>query len=251
MDFVRDAIKKATQEESAATRPFVILTYAQSLDGCIGSTDNTKPLLLSCPESLFVTHCIRASCDGVLVGAGTVRNDNPRLTVRGLEHSHGITTSPRPVVLDTTLTAVTPSSNIVTLHNKPIVLCSYAPSNPAYSAIEVRRAALEAEGVAVANVFNGTALPHEGISLFTALETLKSQFGIETLMVEGGSRVIGAFLALGRDVVDLLIVTVAPVFVGEGGVKAFTGTDNDGDMVRIVDPVYRQFGRDMVLAGSL
>ncbi|CAM9228488.1 unnamed protein product [Pylaiella littoralis] len=62
-------------------RPFVTLTYAQSIDGSIAGADKSQ-VCLSGPESRTMTHGLRSIHDAILVGAGTVRQDNPRLNVR-------------------------------------------------------------------------------------------------------------------------------------------------------------------------
>ncbi|HLB48279.1 MAG TPA: RibD family protein, partial [Anaerolineales bacterium] len=77
-------------------RPFVTLTYAQSLDGSIGLPG--QRLELSGPESTRMTHELRTQHDGILVGIGTVLADDPRLTVR-----HAVGRNPQPIVLDSRL----------------------------------------------------------------------------------------------------------------------------------------------------
>ncbi|MEZ4718129.1 MAG: GTP cyclohydrolase II [Caldilineaceae bacterium] len=77
-------------------RPFVTLSYAQSLDGSIAA--NRAPTRLSGPAAMAMTHALRAAHDAILVGIGTVLADNPRLTVRLVDGA-----SPRPVVLDSKL----------------------------------------------------------------------------------------------------------------------------------------------------
>eukprot|EP00904_Undaria_pinnatifida_P009238 jgi/Undpi1/5444/HiC_scaffold_2.g00723.m1 len=62
-------------------RPFVTLTYAQSIDGSISAADKSQ-VFLSGPESRTMTHGLRSIHDAILVGAGTVRQDNPRLNIR-------------------------------------------------------------------------------------------------------------------------------------------------------------------------
>eukprot|EP00752_Nemacystus_decipiens_P004628 g4223.t1 len=62
-------------------RPFVTLTYAQSIDGSIAGADKSQ-VFLSGSESQTMTHGLRSIHDAILVGAGTVRQDNPRLNVR-------------------------------------------------------------------------------------------------------------------------------------------------------------------------
>ncbi|KAI8831615.1 dihydrofolate reductase-like domain-containing protein [Chytriomyces cf. hyalinus JEL632] len=274
MDFVEAAIGAASERRSKRgtpskdeDRPLVVLSYAQSLDGCIGAKDNTQALRLSGPESMRLTHCIRARCDAVLVGSGTVKNDDPRLSVR--ISNHPLSVQPRPVVLDSRLSAVSSTSNVVTLNNRLIVFCQYSDSDPDFTTLQSKRAVLESHKVAVVNLASRHDLPDNldpasssavsSIPIPLMLRVLKSKFGVNSLMVEGGSRIISAFLGLGPSCVDCLIVTVAPMFVGSGGVKAFDsgseGTDEGkkGQSVAlsVVDPVYRQFGSDIVFYGSL
>ncbi|KAJ1918196.1 2,5-diamino-6-(ribosylamino)-4(3H)-pyrimidinone 5'-phosphate reductase [Mycoemilia scoparia] len=92
------------QEDSLA-RPYVTLTYAQSLDGKLGVEG--YQLLLSGSESYGMTHRLRSNHDGILVGINTVINDNPRLTARlkVCEKAHQLPSyeNPQPIVLDSKL----------------------------------------------------------------------------------------------------------------------------------------------------
>jgi len=82
----------------ATDSPTIILSWAQSLDGCL-SLKEGEPSAISCPESLILTHTIRSLCQGILVGINTILSDDPILTCR-LE---GSTSSPIPVILDSKL----------------------------------------------------------------------------------------------------------------------------------------------------
>ena len=62
-------------------RPFITVSYAQSVDGSI-ATRNRQPIGLSGPESMLLTHQIRACNDAILIGIGTLLSDDPRLNVR-------------------------------------------------------------------------------------------------------------------------------------------------------------------------
>ena len=77
--------------------PIVTLAYAQTLNGMIAKKRG-EPLVLSCEESMVMTHQLRAEHDVILVGIGTVLADDPRLTVRLVEGE-----DPQPVVLDSHL----------------------------------------------------------------------------------------------------------------------------------------------------
>src|SRR5687768_4642967 len=77
-------------------RPVVTLSYAQTLDGSLALPG--RQLIISSPESMKMTHELRAAHDGLLVGIGTVLIDDPRLTVRLADGRN-----PQPVVLDSRL----------------------------------------------------------------------------------------------------------------------------------------------------
>jgi riboflavin biosynthesis pyrimidine reductase len=81
MDFIKSIPAVAKNHCKRTGRPFVTLSYAQSLDGCISARAG-EALALSGAQSLTLTHQLRASHDAILVGIGTVLSDNPQLTVR-------------------------------------------------------------------------------------------------------------------------------------------------------------------------
>ncbi|CAM9458503.1 unnamed protein product [Phaeothamnion confervicola] len=72
---------EALARRGGRPRPFVTLTYAQSIDGSIALADKAR-LNLSGPETLAMTHALRCLHDTILVGAGTIKVDDPKLTVR-------------------------------------------------------------------------------------------------------------------------------------------------------------------------
>lgn len=85
------------------------------------------------------------------------------------------------------------------------------------------------------------------------LQALKSE-GLETVMVEGGATVINSLLAR-PELVDSVIVTIAPTWLGQGGLAACpSAVTQDGQRVnaaRLADTAWRQFGADAVLCGRL
>src|SRR5215831_2035198 len=88
---------RAAEHCQRTGRPFVTLTYAQSLDGCIAARRG-QALHLSGRQSLTLTHRLRAAHDAILVGIGTVLADNPLLNVRLVEGK-----DPQPVIVDSQL----------------------------------------------------------------------------------------------------------------------------------------------------
>src|SRR5438874_9179107 len=95
MDRVKTRLDQAARVP--AERPFVTLSYAQSLDGSI-TTRPGATLGLSNSASQALTHDIRAHHEAILVGVNTVLTDDPRLTVRLVDGR-----SPRPVIVDSHL----------------------------------------------------------------------------------------------------------------------------------------------------
>jgi 3,4-dihydroxy 2-butanone 4-phosphate synthase/GTP cyclohydrolase II len=184
-------------------RPLVTLSYAQSLDGCI-ARERGKPLALSGLESRRLTHQLRASHNAILVGIGTVQADNPQLTVRLVEGE-----SPIPVILDSKL-AISPRARLFQNLKKPILGCfkSEAVSKKAQELIQVGATILPVQSDDEGQL----SLPHLLKELF--------QHGIKSVMVEGGAKVISAFLQ--QKLVDRVMLTITPVYVG--GLRALENT---------------------------
>jgi hypothetical protein len=90
--------------DAERTMPFVVVSYASSLDGSIAfAPPSTERLLLSGAASMRLTHAIRAATDAVCVGVGTVLFDDPRLNVRHRLRSDETTLQPLAVVFDSCL----------------------------------------------------------------------------------------------------------------------------------------------------
>jgi 3,4-dihydroxy 2-butanone 4-phosphate synthase/GTP cyclohydrolase II len=212
-------------------RPYLVLKYAQTLDGRI-ATSGGDSKWISGPQERRVSHALRAACDAVMIGAGTVLADDPLMTVRMVP---GV--SPIRVVLDSTL-RVPPDAQVFGPDAATIVLTSER-SDPD------RRAALRRRGVKVEVVGDAPA----GIDLAAGLARLRS-LGIRCLLVEGGSRVITS--ALRERLADRVVVAVAPILLG-------TGTDAVGDLgaglvrdgLRLQHQTVHQLGPDLVVAADL
>jgi 3,4-dihydroxy 2-butanone 4-phosphate synthase/GTP cyclohydrolase II len=142
------------------------------------------------------THRLRATHETILVGIGTLLADNPRLSVRLVEGPN-----PQSIILDSRLRSPTGAN----LFQNPGSLPWIATTEGA--ALE-RGAHLEARG---AKILRFPPNPQGRIPL-PALLTHLAGLGVKSLMVEGGARVITAFLS--QRLVDLLILTIAPVLVG-------------------------------------
>ncbi|RGB31695.1 dihydrofolate reductase-like domain-containing protein, partial [Rhizophagus diaphanus] len=183
-------------------RPFVTLTYAQSLDGKISGIGG-KQLRLSCEESMIMTHRLRTYHDGIMVGIGTIINDDPRLTESKINQ-------PQPIILDSELRFPL-SAKLLTSNEckSPWIFTSHNCDNE-------KRKILEQLGAKVIPIDSDQI---GQLSLTHLLSILHIQpFSINHLMVEGGARIIQSFLK--NELIDLLIVTTAPVFVGPEAISA-------------------------------
>lgn len=208
-------------------RPFVTVTYAQSIDGSIAAKDRS-PLRISGEASMTLTHRLRSLYDGILVGIETVLADDPQLTVRLVEGPN-----PQPVVLDTHLRTPVDSRLLKRMDRSSWLVNSGA--NSAERVAEVTRA-------------GGTVLPcrldDSGRVDLRELGGLLYQRGISSLMVEGGARVITSFIV--ARMVDLFIITISPMLVGGLQVVDHPRPSLNGNL-RLKDFSYEQMGNDLVL----
>jgi diaminohydroxyphosphoribosylaminopyrimidine deaminase/5-amino-6-(5-phosphoribosylamino)uracil reductase len=188
-------------------RPFVLLKAALTLDGRI-ATASGRSKWLTAPAARRQARWLRRLHDAVAVGVGTALADDPLLLP-----------SPRTrrpftrVVLDSRL-RLPPDSRLARTASPrtPVLAVAVAPD-------ERRRRALEANGVEV------LVVPGEGglVSLPAALGALHSR-GLTSLMVEGGSDVLGAFLA--ARLLDQVALFRAPLLLGgRTSLPAFGGPD--------------------------
>jgi GTP cyclohydrolase II len=209
-------------------RPYVLVKYAQTLDGRIATrTGDSK--WISGEAERRVSHALRAACDAVLVGSGTMQNDDPQLTVRLVPGAN-----PIRVVLDSSL-RTRPTSKVARDDAATMVFTTAAG--------DVQRISdLRAAGVAVRLV----AASRDGVDLPSVLASLR-EAGIESLMVEGGRRVITSLFASG--LVDRLVVSISPTIVGTG-IEAVgdLAVSRVADGVRLANRSISMADEDVVLA---
>jgi diaminohydroxyphosphoribosylaminopyrimidine deaminase/5-amino-6-(5-phosphoribosylamino)uracil reductase len=187
-------------------RPHVILKLAVSSDDKIGAAGR-KPVAITGEAAKARVHLLRAQCDAVLVGIGTVQADDPLLTCRlpGMEAQ-----SPVRVVLDRALRISGTSRLVHSARETPLwVMTSSLSEAPAAMK-------LGAAGARVIRVATTTA-PLPGLDLLAVLHALAEK-GITRLLVEGGARVASSFVTAG--LVDEIWLLRGPDAVGADGVAA-------------------------------
>ena len=183
-------------------RPYVLLSCATSADGYL---DDASPerLILSGPADLDRVDEVRAGCDAILVGAQTVRKDNPRLLVRDPRRSarraaRGLPPHPARVTLTGT-GDLDPGARFFAPGALRLVYC-------ATPALTLARARLGDSAVLID--------AGDPVSLGFMLKDLAER-GVARLLVEGGEHILGEFLAAG--LADELDLAVAPFFVADPG----------------------------------
>ena len=212
-------------------RPFVVVKYAQSLDGRIATaTGDSK--WISGERERAVSHALRARCDAIMVGVGTVLADDPQLTVRMVPGA-----SPIRVVLDSTL-RIAADAKVLDDDAATVVVTTERASRD-------KRDLVASKGAGVRVVRRCG----DGVDLSDALKVLR-RAGIRSLLVEGGAKVITSLLKQG--LVDRVIVSIAPKLLGTGteGVGDL-GTRSVADGMTLSDRSVHVVGDDILIAGSI
>jgi diaminohydroxyphosphoribosylaminopyrimidine deaminase/5-amino-6-(5-phosphoribosylamino)uracil reductase len=185
----------------AEKRPFITAKFAMSLDGFVAEP-NHESKWISCEESRKDVHKLRAEVDAVLVGSGTVRYDNPELTVRLVEGRN-----PKRVVFTNHL-LIPFKSHILDdefATQNTIIFCSNDAQN-----IKLLDQ-LRQKGIGVDAISKGK----DGkIDIRIALTKLLNEHQIGHILLEGGSKLFSSFLA--EDLIDELIVYQSPKILGTG-----------------------------------
>lgn len=190
-----------------ADRPYTILSCGISLDGYLDNADGGR-LILSNAADLDRVDAVRATCDAILVGAETVRKDNPRLLVKSRERRVERVASGRPASpMKVTITRsgrLDPRSAFFCAGDSEKVV--YCPEDM----VTTMTQRLGPQAVAV-----GLA---PGAGLRELAENLSAR-GVNRLMVEGGGTVHTQFLT--ADLADELHLVIAPLFVGDSRARRF------------------------------
>jgi len=216
------------------SRPVVTLSYAQTLDGRLATSTGSSQWI-SAPESLRFSHELRVEHDAIMVGAGTVCKDDPRLTVRLVAGR-----DPLRVVVDSTLR--TPlTAAVLTEEAAPGTVFAVTDRAPAARCDDVR-----ALGATVLSLPAESGGRVDLVALLAALH----EWGIRSLLVEGGAEMITALLR--ARLVDRLAVCVAPKILG-AGIEA-VGELGIRELARtliMTDTSVIRYGVDLVLDGRV
>ena len=214
-------------------RPFVLLKAAATLDGRI-ATASRRSRWITSPRQRAAARALRRLHDGVAVGIGTVLADDPMLLPAPAVHRPFVR-----VVFDSRLRLPLGSRLVRSARRSPVWVVTRERDAR-------RRARLEGRGVTVIEV----AGPGSGIPVRAALRVLRRR-GLWSLMVEGGSELLGSFLA--ARAFDQVALFRAPLLLGgRGSLSAFGGPDPRSlsaavRMMPVLDPLLpRGVARELV-----
>jgi 5-amino-6-(5-phosphoribosylamino)uracil reductase len=188
-------------------RPYLLVSCAMSVDGYIDDASPSR-LILSSDEDADRVDGVRAGCDAILVGAGTIRRDDPRLVIRSAERrarrvARGVPEDPVKVTITAT-GDLDPAARFFTTGSAArLVYC-------ARPALETARARLSG----VAEVIDAGDSPSPVLILCDLAER-----GVASVLLEGGGQLAAEFLA--ADLADELHLVVAPFFVGDPAAPRF------------------------------
>jgi len=221
-------------------RPLVTLKVAASWDGFIAdglARPALAPAWLTGPEARAAAHALRAAHDAVLVGAGTVRADDPLLTDR--RRRRGKRPQPLRVIVDGRL-SVRPSARVIaTTAEAPTLVVGGHDAAPS------RIRALTAAGAEVVLL----AASHQGRFSVEALLAELAAREIQSVLLEGGAAVHGAFIAAG--LVDRVALFFAPRLLG-GGLGIASGPGRPlAEALRLGPARLRQIGDDVLMEADV
>lgn len=214
------------------SRPYVLLSAAVSIDGYLDTRPGEDRLMLSNKADFDRVDSIRASSDAILVGAGTLRADNPRLLVNSEERRAARIAAGLPEYpLKVTITGtgdLDPSWKFWHYGGEKLVL-----------AVGSKAAEKAGEALGDLAAIQGVPASH---TWPVALDVLGDVYGVRRLMVEGGGRVHTQLLQ--QALADELQLVIAPLFVGQSDAVRMLGSGNylGGPTNRIRHLETRQIG---------
>ncbi|WP_100512192.1 bifunctional diaminohydroxyphosphoribosylaminopyrimidine deaminase/5-amino-6-(5-phosphoribosylamino)uracil reductase RibD [Bifidobacterium simiarum] len=241
-----DAMNEIFLHYIVGKKPFVLLKYAMTLDGRIATRTGASRWITG-EQARHRVHEDRNRFAAIMVGAGTVIADDPRLTCR-LEDGH----DPVRIICDGRLRTPLDSTVVATARETPTIIVTL-PADGRDDADAAAKAADKVRHYRDAGCEVLTVEPDDaGHPSLPALMTTLGARGIDSVMIEGGATL--AWSALHAQVVDKVDAYIAPKLFG--GVSAPSPVGGEGvktpdDCFRVVDPKTIRLGDDVLVEGEV
>lgn len=235
---------KSSSTKPAPSRPFVTLTFATSLDSSLALAPGTRTRL-SGPESKAMTHYLRSRHDGICIGVNTAIADDPALNCR-----IALGEQPQPIIIDPQARwNISDQSKVLQVardgSGKGPIIVTGNP-NPPHTYLRL----INEVGGKFLTVKLNESGRFEWPDIFAAL----FEEGLRSLMIEGGASVINSLLEpVNQVLVDSVIVTIAPTWLGQGSVVVSPDRVHDNGVpvpaARLSHVAWHPLGEDVVLCG--
>ncbi|KAH6674370.1 dihydrofolate reductase-like domain-containing protein [Halenospora varia] len=240
--------------------PFTTVTFATSLDSQLALSPGA-PTQLSGPQSKAMTHYLRSRYDAILIGVGTAAADNPSLNCRiegvGGYGGEGLQGQPRPIIIDPAARwDFTANHKIFQLARNGQGRAPYIITGLATPPTDKKAILEEAGGKFITVDVATTGINDHKLEWKDVLKAL-SAVGLRSVMIEGGGIVINSLLQPEYfPVINSVIVTIAPTWLGIGGVvvsppRRFNDEGKPMAAVRLDHVEWHPFGEDVVLCGKV
>jgi len=184
--------------------PYIIGKIAQSLDGCIATSDGESQWI-TCEESRHEVHRMRGEIDAVMIGRGTAEADNPSLTIHSMPGRN-----PMRIILDTNCRL---STTLQVFTDEYRGLTVYCHGEEHEHSEQVKH--LQDQGIHTLSCMLG---PNGTIDLPIVFSKLSKQFGISSILIEGGGILMQEVIE--HQLPDEMHFFIAPMLLGKGK-KAF------------------------------
>ncbi|KAI8935141.1 hypothetical protein NX059_007735 [Plenodomus lindquistii] len=234
-------------------KPFVTLTFATSLDSQISLAPGVQTAL-SGPDSKAMTHYLRSKHDAILVGVGTAIADDPSLNCRiegvGGYGGQSLEGQPIPVIVD-------PKGRWNFSGDRKVIRLGREGKGKAPWIVTTAPVGIKQKTEFTDAGVKGIAVPLKpemAVLGWRDILTALAREGIRSVMIEGGGRVINDLLSTENfDLVDSVIVTIAPTWLGKGGVQVCPEPHEEGGtrlpVGRLTGVKWVPLGEDVVLCG--
>lgn len=215
--------------------PFVIAKCAATLDGRIATRSGDSKWVTGAAARRYV-HRLRHAVDAIMVGINTVRKDDPSLTTRREDRKGK---DPARIILDTQL-SISPHAKVLRQDSAADTILVAAQT-----VAQGKKAIFDKAGVRVIEA----PLKHGQIDMAALMPQL-SDMGISSLLIEGGSQVLGSAFRAG--IVDKVQFFFAPkILGGDDGIPICSGPGAElmGQCIGLKDIVVQRFDDDVLIEG--